>query len=81
MERYQGVTEHVNAHERMRRRARAADTQGGRQRAYGRGMGYLRTAEFERQLADEIQDIRQRYTVPGQVLDFAWTDEEEPTNE
>ena len=79
MERYQGVAEHLNAHALMRRRARLTDRPLQR---YGRGMRHLRTEEaFERQLAEELQAIRQEYAVPGQVQNFAWTDEEEPTNE
>ena len=59
-----GVAMHLLAHEQMRRTARESDRRRGRQ--HGRGMGYLRTEqEFEIRLNEELQAIRQRYTVPG----------------
>ena len=81
MERYQGVAEHVNAHARMRRTAREADRLRRPQKSFSRGMGRKTDVSFERILAEELQAIRQTYAVPGQVLDYHWTDEEEPTND
>ena len=45
MERYHGVTEHINAHPQMRRMAREADGRRRPPKKFGRGMRYLATEE------------------------------------